>query len=1135
MVTPVFCRLCAEKPRSRVRRAAPIADADPMAFVSSRFDVRPGARYLLAAAAGYALFVVYGSLLPLEFRPLPLEAAWRAFADMPMRALGAEKRADWVANAVLYVPLAVLWSASLSRRRGFALGIAPGAAVLGGCIGLALFVEFLQVFFPPRTTSQNDLLAEVLGSATGVALWAACGRRAARLVDDIHSSGYIALRAALNAYTAAYVLLAFFPYDFVVSGAEFAARLEGGSVHALVAPACGGILRCGAKLGVEVALLVPLGALLSFVLGRSHRHPVRAGLLVGVALGAALEAGQFLLHSGVVQGVSILSRGLGVGLGVAAARLLADMPAERIKPTVRTAALVLGPVYGAGLVAAAWALRPPKLDWTAAAAAVEQISWLPFHYHYFATEQRALFSLAMNAALYAPLGLVLSAWRWANGTARLGIAATGLLAASLAVVVEASRLFRADAGHPDPTNILIAAVAALLGRAAVDWTVRVFQSATPSTAPLASPTPLPRAVLPPLAPSRLPPVGRRSSLVPQRAVAVGLLLGIAVLLAHHPVAPLVLGAALALYVGLLVRYPLAWLAALPALLPLADLSPWTGWLLLDEFDLVVMATLAANLWRTPLERPDFTLPRAAGWAVLLLAASYAASALRGLLPLDALDWNAIGTYDTRYNALRLLKPCLWALALLPFFVSAHRRHPRARLMLCSGLAAGLGALSLVVLYERQLFAGLLNFSMDYRVTGSFFSMHVGDQYIDAFLVAAAPFVAAVLLWRPRSLSLAFALLLSVACFYAVIVTYSRGTYLALAVAVIVAFVGHLIARRGPKLRRGAAGAAAVALGFALMAGIAASLPYAKERFASSSADLHSRVAKWRNVLAARDRDVATKVLGMGLGTFPRAFRARNASAAAAGRHRFATEQGDAFVRFDLGKPIFFGQRVRLEPHATYRFEFDARAAAGRNEVSVYLCERSVLYSFDCVSQSMTFDAPPGRWYRYRHVLKTTGQGRPLGHFGWLSERPLEVGLIYRRGAGPLDIDNFRLLDEAGRDRVANGDFSRGGERWFFSVDHHHLWHEDSLFVHLLFERGWFGLLAFAGLAAVALIALGRQTWRGDRLAPLLFAAIVGFLAVGLFGTLVDTPRISLLGLLLLFAAICGPAPPRSATSPSIAP
>src|SRR5258705_6225051 len=85
---------------------------------------------LTVAAVCYLLFVVYGSLVPLEFHPRPLETAWRDFLAASYLVLGVESRADWVPNILLYMPLAYLLSAALAggSRSALTRVIAAGAA-----------------------------------------------------------------------------------------------------------------------------------------------------------------------------------------------------------------------------------------------------------------------------------------------------------------------------------------------------------------------------------------------------------------------------------------------------------------------------------------------------------------------------------------------------------------------------------------------------------------------------------------------------------------------------------------------------------------------------------------------------------------------------------------------------------------------------------------------------------------------------------------------------------------------------------------------------------------------------------------------------------------------------------------------
>jgi hypothetical protein len=66
----------------------------------------------------YTAFVIYGSLVPLQFKARPLSEAWEFFRHIPYLELGIGSRADWVANILLFVPLAFLWLGAVWPERG---------------------------------------------------------------------------------------------------------------------------------------------------------------------------------------------------------------------------------------------------------------------------------------------------------------------------------------------------------------------------------------------------------------------------------------------------------------------------------------------------------------------------------------------------------------------------------------------------------------------------------------------------------------------------------------------------------------------------------------------------------------------------------------------------------------------------------------------------------------------------------------------------------------------------------------------------------------------------------------------------------------------------------------------------------
>ena len=111
-----------------------------------------------------------------------------------------------------------------------------------------------------------------------------------------------------------------------------------------------------------------------------------------------------------------------------------------------------------------------------------------------------------------------------------------------------------------------------------------------------------------------------------------------------------------------------------------------------------------------------------------------------------------------------------------------------------------------------------------------------------------------------------------------------------------------------------------------------------------------------------------------------------------------------------------------------------------------------------------------------------------------------------------------------RAQLRNGNFSQGLDTWFFSVDNDRPWRIWSLPVHVLFEQGWLGVLAWSAFVALGLWRAARATWRNDAMAGAMLASTLGFLVIGGVASLIDSPRLLLLFLLLVwFCARSGTA------------
>lgn len=259
-----------------------------------------------------------------------------------------------------------------------------------------------------------------------------------------------------------------------------------------------------------------------------------------------------------------------------------------------------------------------------------------------------------------------------------------------------------------------------------------------------------------------------------------------------PLALLVL--ACGAYAAFLWREPRLWLTLLPAILPVASRAPWTGSIYLEEFDAFVVTTLLVGYGRlaaTKAERrfasssSGFSGP---GWLIVFLALSYAISCARAVATAPGFTSLSVATYDSSLNAFRILKGFAWSALLWPMLVAELRKdRDRTVQALSLGIVLGLLLASGAVVLERVAFAALLDFARPYRVTGSFWEMHVGGAALDGFLVLSFPFAFWLLASESPARRILGAATVALSG-YAIFVTFTRATYLAAGFALLILVV-----------------------------------------------------------------------------------------------------------------------------------------------------------------------------------------------------------------------------------------------------------------------------------------------------------------------------------------------------------
>jgi len=422
-------------------------------------------KLFLFVALAYLVFIVYGSLVPLVFHPRPLDVALRDFLHIRYLQLGMDSRADWVANILLYIPLPYFWLGFASRRdRVFRLVLLSFLAFVFSVV-LSVAIEFTQQFFPPRTVSLNDIFAEIFGTVIGIFLWWASGEKVRDLIESLLAEGNRAAYAGLVLYTMGYLAFSLFPYDFLISAAEISAKLSGNYFHWFASQStCGNALRCGSKLIAESAAVVPVGLLIGLVSRRSGGSLVRSAGWIGFGLGLIIETLQFFLVSGLSLGASVVTRIVGVMIGAAAGENLKRRSLWPFLYLVRPFVPLASAAYVFLLLSTTWFGKGPSLGLEDGMKRLQEIHFMPFYYHYYTSESAAMTSLFAVAIMFVPMGILYWVWRitMMREFVLRGAVNAAFVGAVIAMGIELGKLFL-RAARPDPTNILIAALAMSVG------------------------------------------------------------------------------------------------------------------------------------------------------------------------------------------------------------------------------------------------------------------------------------------------------------------------------------------------------------------------------------------------------------------------------------------------------------------------------------------------------------------------------------------------------------------------------------------------------------------------------------------------------------------------------------------------
>ncbi len=432
-------------------------------------------RWLLLASV---VFVVYGSLVPLNFQPLPWEQAVAQFLSFAANDLAGGSRVDKASNVLLTIPVAFAAAQWLLPGRSTAAAMFLRMVIATGVLLMAMGVEFAQLFFPPRTMAWSDVAAQSLGALVGLLAqyrWGAAvsewllgwwrrERRSARL------------SRVLKAYLAVLLGFSLLPLDLTINPVEIYHKWADGRVILMPFAGLTGDLSERVYGGVtDIAVWIPVGVFLYLLRPLGGLQILLRGLWMAVVV----ELLQLFVVTRVTDVTDVLMAGIGVVLGSGGARLWCP------------ASVRIGQRLGAGgwlFACAAWLAMVLVVFWFPFNARMpvgsEWMSWLrvPFATYQLADEYRAVNEVLRRIGFYLPGGvlLFLTLHARAKGQAAQVPGAAVMVLLLVAVVVETGQLFL-----PGKVSDLTDAGLAFLGGTLGFWLARWFMSTAPSRVPLA--------------------------------------------------------------------------------------------------------------------------------------------------------------------------------------------------------------------------------------------------------------------------------------------------------------------------------------------------------------------------------------------------------------------------------------------------------------------------------------------------------------------------------------------------------------------------------------------------------------------------------------------------------------------------
>lgn len=413
----------------------------------------------------YLLFVIYGSLVPIDYHPLPLDQAWNAFKNISYLSIDIGSRTDWATNILLFIPLSFLWLCFLNPQTIIAR-ILISFLIFLSCIALSFGIEFTQLFFPPRIASQNDIFAESIGAAVGIVAWWWKGHDLSEWISSwwsTNSSG-----VAINILWFYLVILFGYnvlPLDLIISPVEIYHKWYEGKLTIIpFTHYYQNTIQAAYGITIDMLIWIPV-SFLWIVSGK--KNPLQSWVWTSLAA-ALVEFIQLFIYSRFSDMTQVITAMIGAALGVWLARLLqldkSSKPSS-FNYNYHWIGLVFFLAWSVILMVIFWYPYNFNFERDFILTRLNAVYSTPLLGYYYQTEYRAITALFRRVLFFMPLGFALALYKimlYGLSPKKLFTIAVIILVGLSSVIIELG-LIALPLKLPDYGDIIFAWLGGILG------------------------------------------------------------------------------------------------------------------------------------------------------------------------------------------------------------------------------------------------------------------------------------------------------------------------------------------------------------------------------------------------------------------------------------------------------------------------------------------------------------------------------------------------------------------------------------------------------------------------------------------------------------------------------------------------